>query len=134
MLIFHPMPCPSPTVLIAEDEEAVKTLAIFAFKAKGYTPLAAGTGEDALALWQAHKNEISLLFTDLSMPGQVSGFDLARQIRSTHPALPIIFTSGDVAESLADDPTLQQATRHLLKPYRPSDLLALVATMLPAAA
>jgi CheY-like chemotaxis protein len=65
------------------------------------------------------------------MPGDMTGFDLARQLRATHPHLPIIFTSGDVADTADYDPSLQHSVKHLLKPYRPSELLLMVAGMLP---
>ena len=71
-----------------------------------------------------------LLFTDMVMPGGISGYDLARQLRVERPALPVIFSSGYSRELLTGGVQLEEGVNYLPKPYRPADLSAIIATAL----
>lgn len=119
------------TVLIAEDEESEKVFATSTFTEKGFNVLAASSAEDALQLWEDHRDEISLLFTDLLLPG-MSGFHLAREIRATRPELPVIFSSGDSATLLQNDTGFDDDVKYLFKPYRSSELSAVISGMMTA--
>ena len=118
----------SGTVLIAEDEEAVSLLAACTFEEHGFKVIAAPTAAGALELWLKHADDVVLLFTDMVMPGGMSGHDLAQQLRSERPALPVIFSSGYSRELLTGGMQLQEGVNYLPKPYRPADLSAMIAT------
>jgi CheY-like chemotaxis protein len=120
------------TVLIAEDEEALKMLATLTIKAKGYDVLAASTAEEALQYWEQHADEIVLFFTDIVMSGELTGFDAARRMRTRSSALPVVFCSGHtgaLAENIAE---LQKGVAYLPKPYRQVELGALISTIIEA--
>lgn len=118
--------------MIAEDEESVRLLATLTIRSKGFTVLAAATAEEAIALWDRHAGEIVLLFSDIVMPGPLTGFDVARHIRATASTLPVIFSSGYSRSLLSDDPELQFGVHYLAKPYRQLELSALITTILAA--
>jgi CheY-like chemotaxis protein len=110
------------TVLVAEDEDALQSLAILTIKEKGLSVLAASSAEEAIRLWDRHAHDIVLLFTDIVFPGPLNGFDIARHIRAKSPRLPVIFSSGYSRALLAES----------AKPYRQIELSALVSKMLAA--
>jgi len=118
------------TVLIAEDEEGLQLLATLTIRAMGLKVLAASNAEEALHHWKLHRDEIELLFTDVVMPGEFSGFDLAEKLRADRPALPTIVSSGYDGAQNQNSAVLQQGVTYLPKPYRQGDLSALIATML----
>ncbi len=124
----------SGTVLIAEDEEAVSLLAACTFEEHGFKVIAAPSGAEALQLWERHAEDVVLLFTDMVMPGGMSGHDLAQQLRAQRPSLPVIFSSGYSRELLTGGMQLQEGVNYLPKPYRPADLSAMIATAFAASA
>ena len=118
----------SGTVLIAEDEEAVSLLATCTFEEHGFKVIAAPNAAAALQLWERHGADVVLLFTDMVMPGGMSGHDLAKRLRTDRPALPVIFSSGYSRDLLTGGLQLQEGVNYLPKPYRPADLSAMIAT------
>jgi CheY-like chemotaxis protein len=120
------------TVLIAEDEDSLRLLAALTVKSKGFDVLAASTVEEALHYWERHSEEIILLFSDIVMPGDLTGFDLAKQIRAKKPNLPIIFCSGHNYGLVNESPELQQGVSFLPKPYKQVDLSTLITKALAA--
>ena len=91
-----PMPPVSPepaTVLLAEDETGVRTLARRILERAGFRVFDARHGGDALSVWAQHGDEIDILVTDLVMP-EMGGRDLAARLREQRPDLPILFMSG----------------------------------------
>jgi PAS domain S-box-containing protein len=87
------MPRGSETVLMVEDDDAVRAVGARFLAQLGYTVLEAGDGETALAILDAHP-EIRLLFTDIVLPGTYEGVGLAREVRRRRPELALLFTSG----------------------------------------
>ena len=83
----------SETVLLAEDEPAVRAIARQALERQGYTVLAAPSGADALALAAQHGATIHLLLTDVVMPG-MSGRDLADRLTAQRPGIRVLYISG----------------------------------------
>ena len=119
------------TVLVAEDEDSLQSLAIVTIKEKGLNVLAASGAEEAIRLWDRHAHDIVLLFTDIVLPGPMNGFDIASHIRAKCPTLPVIFSSG-YSRTLADDgANLHEGAAYLAKPYRQLELSALLSKMLP---
>ncbi len=124
----------SGTVLIAEDEEAVSLLAACTFEEHGFKVLTAPNAAEALQLWDRHSADVVLLFTDMVMPGGMSGHDLAQRLRAQRPALPVIFSSGYSRDLLTGGVQLQEGVNYLPKPYRPADLSTMIAAAFAASA
>jgi signal transduction histidine kinase len=122
----------SGTVLIAEDEEAVSLLATCTFEEHGFKVLAAPNATEALRLWESHATDVVLLFTDMVMPGGMSGYDLAQRLRQQRPTLPVIYSSGYSRELLTGGMELHEGVNYLPKPYRPADLSRMIATAFAA--
>ncbi len=81
------------TILLVEDEEALRLMLGEALTRQGYAVLEAGRGAKALALAEKAARPIDLLVTDMSMPG-MTGWDLAGSLRTHRPGLPVLFISG----------------------------------------
>jgi PAS domain S-box-containing protein len=81
------------TILLAEDEDAVRAVTMAALERRGYRVLAAPDGETALAISNAFPGAIDLLVTDVVMPG-MNGRELAERLERSRPGLPVLFVSG----------------------------------------
>ena len=117
-------PHPSPgteTVLLAEDEEAVRRLAREILSGNGYKVLEAGSGYEALLLSEAHRGEIHLLLTDVSMP-KMSGRELTERIRPLRPDLRVLYMSGYTDDAILRDSILEEEIPYLQKPFSPEGL------------
>jgi CheY-like chemotaxis protein len=108
------------TILVAEDDEDVRALAVGVLEGLGFSVLAAADGTEALALLRGDK-PIRLLFTDILMPGK-NGIEVAREARALRPELPILFTSGYASRRLVQETALDPETHILRKPWLPEDL------------
>ena len=82
------------TILIVEDEPVLRDLAHVILQERGYQILDAGSGREALKIWEQHKDKIDLVLTDMVMPEGVSGMDLAEKLVGAKPDLKVIFASG----------------------------------------
>jgi CheY-like chemotaxis protein len=114
--------CPKPAVLVVEDEALVRLVAVDALADSGLPSFEAGDAEEALRLLDDH-SEISLVFTDINMPGEMDGLQLARKVHETRPDVELIVTSG---QQRLLDRDLPDHGSFLCKPYRTSQLIALV--------
>jgi PAS domain S-box-containing protein len=112
------MPGGTETVLVVEDERAVRELASRVLRRLGYRVLEAVNGEQALAVAAQHPGRIDLLFTDVVMP-QMGGKELAEKFRAVRPATPVLFTSGYTADSVVRDGIMEHAIAFLTKPFSP---------------
>jgi PAS domain S-box-containing protein len=113
------------TILLAEDEEMVRELAIEIFRGDGYTVLHAENGAGALEICDRHEGCIDLLVTDMVMPG-MNGIELARRVCDSRPGTPVLFMSGyaeDAEERLGD---LDGRRTFLQKPITPTKLSRIV--------
>jgi len=115
----------SETILVVEDDEAVRALTSLILKKAGYRLHEAATGLQALELWRARKGEISLVLTDMIMPGDMDGRELAEQLLAERPNLKIIFVSGYGGDAFEKDPAFLQRTgaAFLEKPFHRDTLL-----------
>jgi signal transduction histidine kinase/ActR/RegA family two-component response regulator len=111
------------TVLIAEDEEGVRQLAIESLERRGYRVMASASGEEALKLASGFDDTIHLLLTDVVMPG-MKGPELAERMRAMRPGIRVLLMSGYAADVVTPD-DLKQAIL-LSKPFAPSALLKAV--------
>jgi len=116
----------SETVLLVEDERPVRELASRVLQKYGYKILQAGNGIEALKIWKQHKDEIALLFTDLVMPDNMNGRELAEKLWIEQPGLKVIFTSGYSTDIVGKDFRLEPELNYLQKPYQPQTLALVV--------
>ncbi len=103
------------TVLVVEDETAVRDVVRTVLERHGYRVLAAGDASEALAIATAHPASIDLLLTDVVLPG-LSGPELAEQLRDTRSGLRVLFTSG-YAETTSLDLAALGPHAYLAKPF-----------------
>jgi len=117
-----PHACGSETLLIVEDDQAVRHLACGVLEALGYDVLSASNGQDALCVAQEHQGSpIQLVVTDVVMP-LMGGKEMAAVLKSAHPDLKILFMSGYTDESIAPNGVLELDIEFLPKPYTPAML------------
>src|SRR2546430_237575 len=121
----------SETVLLAEDEPAVRAIARQALERQGYTVLAAPSGADALALAAQHGATIHLLLTDVVMPG-MSGRDLADRLTAQRPGIRVLYISGYTDNAIVRHGMLEPGLAYLQKPFRPDALVRKVRDVLDA--
>jgi two-component system, cell cycle sensor histidine kinase and response regulator CckA len=110
------------TVLLVEDESPVCELVSRVLRKYGYRVLSASDGVEAIEIWRDYKGEIALLLTDLVMPNNMNGRELAEKLRSERPDLKVIFTSGYSADIVGRDFKLEPELNFLQKPYHPQML------------
>jgi signal transduction histidine kinase len=109
------------TILLVEDEPAVRDVALRILAGRGYQVLEARDGQEALELVERGTGPIDLVVTDVVMP-RMSGAELEARLRAIRPGVPIVFVSGYTADVLPAD----LPGRLLLKPYTPLELLCTV--------
>jgi PAS domain S-box-containing protein len=117
------------TILVVEDEAAVRESAVATLTGLGYKVLEAANGRDALAL-AAGGLAIDLLFTDVVMPGSMSGQVLVQELRKTRPGLRVLYCSGYTENAILQQGRLNGDTGLLQKPYRRLDLAQKVRAIL----
>jgi PAS domain S-box-containing protein len=120
------------TVLLVEDEEAVRALAARALANAGHAVLEASGGDQALAILAERGDDIELLLTDVVMPG-LSGRDLADQVRAAYPGMPVLFMSGYSPDDVVRRGLLYQGAAFLQKPFTPDRLASKVREVLDGA-
>ena len=114
------------TVLLVEDEEPVRKLALTILERNGYRVIQAASGVEALACWERHSGEISLLLTDIVMPNGLSGRDLARHLKARSPDICVVFVSGYNPESAQLGADLRDGHNFLRKPFSMQELLQVI--------
>ncbi|HET9957598.1 MAG TPA: ATP-binding protein [Polyangiaceae bacterium] len=113
------------TLLVVEDDPAVRRAIVGVLRHCGYTVLEAASGPDALALWAQRQTDIKLLITDCIMPLGINGLDLADRLRHDEPSLPVLYTSGYRAMGI-DSSRLELGVNFLEKPFEANALAVLV--------
>ncbi len=117
------------TILIVEDEEMVRQLAITILKDHGYRVLAAQNGEEALEIGQHYKGPIDLLLTDVVMPS-INGPELGRSLKQKHPRLKIIFMSGYTDNTIQYHLQSTEGALFIQKPFSSQKLLQTIRKLL----
>jgi CheY-like chemotaxis protein len=117
------------TVMVVEDQEAVRELAKTVLEAYGYRVLEASSGDAALAFVKQYSQEIHLLVTDVILPG-MNGMDLSKRLRTLRPKLKVLFISGYPAEVISRRGVLEPEVAYLPKPLSPESLVAKVREVL----
>ena len=116
-------------VLVVDDETLIRVSACDAIEDAGHATLEARNADDAVKVLEAHP-EISVVVTDIQMPGSMDGIQLAQLIDRRWPKIPIIISSGHVAPSASAPP---HKSIILAKPYLPSVLTMVVCNAARAA-
>jgi PAS domain S-box-containing protein len=114
------------TVLVVEDDRAVRAMVRDVLVDQGYSVLEAEDAQDALEVSRAHRDEIELLLTDVVMPGEMDGLELARILCEENPALKIVYTTGYSSELFSGDMQIEEGVNYLPKPYPAMRLLSIV--------
>ena len=110
------------TILVVEDQAAVRGFTVTALRQLGYQVLEAPNGDEAIGLAQRHAGRIDLLVTDVVMPG-MNGRELSERLRAVIPGLKVLLVSGYAADVLVDrGATPDPGLAFLRKPFRPGEL------------
>jgi CheY-like chemotaxis protein len=116
-------------ILVVEDNERMRAVTLKQLTDLGYRSLAAENAKAALSLLDQHP-EIDLLFTDVIMPGGMTGCELAREVKKRRPSLRILLTSGYTAQAVANGCHDLAGLELLQKPFRKVELAAKLRQML----
>ncbi|HKW29318.1 MAG TPA: response regulator, partial [Verrucomicrobiae bacterium] len=111
------------TILLVEDEIALRRLMQRVLERHGYQIHAAGSGLQALEIWRERREGIDILVTDMVMPDGMNGRELADRLRNDKPDLKIIYCSGYANNMPGKDSPLRDNEAFLEKPFEPSKLL-----------
>jgi signal transduction histidine kinase/ActR/RegA family two-component response regulator len=120
------------TVLVVEDEQTVRDLAVRILTDAGYQVLGVASPQEAIRITEETAGPLDLLLTDVVMPGGINGVDLANRLSVTRPRLEVLYMSGYTEEAAIRFGVPQGAARFLAKPFLPDDLLAKIADLLEA--
>lgn len=120
------------TILLVEDERLVRKLAENTLKGLGYKVLSAVDGREAQLIWTEFRDDIDLLFSDIVMPGGISGKDLADQFTKEKQSLKVILTSGYSFDLLDDSEETPYPLVFIPKPYAISSVEKAIAELLAA--
>ncbi len=119
------------TVLVVEDNPRVRRVTLRRLTDLGFTVLEAESGEAALEIIEKEQN-IDLLFSDLLMPGGMTGGDLAREALRLRPELKILLTSGYPGDAAVQKGWLDKGSQLLMKPYSKTELVESIRNILDA--
>lgn len=119
----------SETILLVEDEPALRTVARRMLEGAGYTVVEAADGEEAIRVIEEESVRPDILVTDVVLPG-MSGRELANVVRERLPGLPVLFASGYTDEEIASRGALDAGTHLLEKPFTAEGLLQAVRRVL----
>jgi PAS domain S-box-containing protein len=119
----------SETILVVEDQEAVRSFAGAALKQYGYHVIETSDGEEAIDAAAKHSGEIHLLLTDVVLPG-MNGKEVSEMLKAFRPNLKVLFTSGYTADAIGNRGVLSPDVAFLHKPFSPEQLAAKVRDVL----
>lgn len=114
--------------MIVEDETLIRLDAVDMIRTAGYQVVEAANADEAIAILE-RRFDITVVFTDVQMPGSMDGLKLAAAIRGRWPPIKIIATSGDEKITLDD---LPKGARFLTKPYKPSEITSAISDAIAA--
>ena len=121
------------TILMVEDEPALRRLTCRILRDFGYRVLEVSTGLAALELWPQHRAEVALLLTDVIMPEGISGGQLAEQLLAQKPGLKVVYISGYPGGVAGRGLSLREGVNFLKKPYSSTQLGRIIRDRLDAA-
>ena len=118
--IVQPLKGGNETILLVEDDDAVRMMLKDVLESYGYTVIAAEDGEEALTRFHAHRDSIGLLLSDIMLPKK-SGTETYNEIRKIRPDIHVIFTSGYSVAATRE--LLEEKLICMAKPVSPRELL-----------
>ncbi len=137
-VIFDPPPSApergSETILLVEDESALRMTTRTLLQRQGYTVLEAASGVEAIGLWEQYRDQIALVFTDMILPDGVSGRVLATHVQADRPEAKIVFTTGYSPDVAGRELRLHDGVNFLPKPYTAERLFRVIRQSLNAKA
>jgi two-component system cell cycle sensor histidine kinase/response regulator CckA len=119
-------PTGDETILLVEDEPALLDLAVRVLTDYGYKVLSAGTAAEALQVLRDADGKMDILVTDLVLPGEMQGKELADHLRSSRPDLLVVYMSGYPRNSIVHAGRLDHGVSFLEKPFATSALAAMI--------
>jgi CheY-like chemotaxis protein len=124
------LPHGSATILLVEDEAAVREVAAAILRNLGYRVLEAQDGDEGLLVFGAHATEVDLLLTDVVLPGKVRGRELGERITAMRPEVKVLYMSGYTENSIVHHGRLDDGVQLLGKPFKREQLARKVAEVL----
>jgi two-component system cell cycle sensor histidine kinase/response regulator CckA len=118
------------TILLVDDEEAIRTLGALALSRLGFAVLTAADGREALSLYAQHRDEITLVLLDLTMP-HMDGEETLRELRALEPKVRVVMSSGYDEQDLASRFAGKGLVGFVQKPYTLAQLKAGLRAALP---
>ena len=116
----------SETILLVEDEAPLRAAVRMTLSRLGYNVLEAANGNEALEVWKQNAGEIRLLLTDMVMPGEMTGKELAETLLQQNPKLKVIYASGYSAEIAGRDFLVEEGVNFLTKPFQAHQLAKII--------
>jgi CheY-like chemotaxis protein len=117
-----------PVVLIVEDEFLLRMDAVDMIEAAGFDVVEAANADEAIAVLES-RLDITVVFTDIQMPGSMDGLKLAQAVRGRWPPIKIVATSGQISVTPGD---LPEGGRFLSKPYSPNQIVGVLRELIAA--
>jgi len=117
------------TILVVEDQEAVRRLTTSLLREYGYQLLEASDGTDALRIAKEYGGEIDLVLTDVVLPG-INGKELSERLQELRPGLKVLFTSGYTADAIGDRGILAEGLAYIPKPFSGGEMAAKIRDVL----
>ncbi len=117
------------TLLVVEDEETLRSALLNMLKEKGYRVISAGDGEEAIRLFQRHRDELAAIVSDLGLP-KIPGDEVLRRVRSSNPTIRTMLVSGYLDPAAKGNLMQELRCEFLQKPYGFEEILRSIRTML----
>jgi signal transduction histidine kinase len=124
------LPRGNATILVVEDEPAVREIAVAILGDLGYRVLEAGDGEEGLRVFGAFTGTVDMLLTDVVLPGKVRGREMAERITAIRPDIKVLFMSGYTENSIVHHGRLDAGVQLIGKPFKREQLARKVAEVL----
>ena len=121
----------SETILVAEDEDGVRSLTREVLEKYGYTVLEAANGEEALRVAEQHEGPLDLLLSDVVMP-RMGGPELAQALLAKRPSVKVLYMSGYTDHPMVRRGVVNAGVAFLQKPFTPTVLVSRVREVLEA--
>ena len=128
---LHGVPHGTETVLVVEDEDAVRRIVKIALESTGYRVIEARNGAEALAAARSHPRRIQMLVSDVVMP-EMSGREVAARVAEAHPGIRILYMSGYTDDAVVRHGIVDSGVAFLQKPFSPLGLARKVREVLDA--
>ena len=113
-------------ILVVEDEPELQILVKDILEHYGYRVMLASSGPEALDTWAKHGEEIDLLLTDMVMPGNMGGRELAEKLKGKKSSLKVVYTTGYSVDMMGTEFAFKRGLNFLPKPYHPLTLVKII--------